>query len=328
MVIQTDGTNAGTSITDLQTWQLKLTSKDIAFGIDEYFSQVQVLFPSSAAWQSLKSIAPAAETENATLLTMQGDQVYYHASGLWVTDGTASGTKAITDQGMQITDADEFAPVGDNQVIFRRHRSNGSTELWVTDGTGEGTKFIQKLGSNFYSSPGSFFHSFGTKVVFLDLNSGQTQRLLMTDGTRSGTVQALNITTGSIEFLGGEENRFYFRWNKGGASELWKTDGTANGTVRVSTIVASKQISDSIVIDERLYFALTDGVSATGGELWTSDGTQSGTRRLLKNIINGRGDADVMLFLNLANCIFWLRINNPDVAFGHQMELRAGLGSC
>jgi len=304
LVLQSDGTSGNTTFTNLYSSRLMMTSQDVGFGVNDYSGELQVLLPSSSTWQSLKSIAPSAETRNATLLAVQGNRLFYSASGLWITDGTAAGTKAILDHGAQINDAIEFAPFGENQIIFTRTRSNGSTEIWATDGTGGGTKFVRSLGSYSYSRANNFFHSFGTQALFFDRKPGQLPQLFSTDGTSEGTVPIFTITDGSIKLLSGGDSTFYFRFDKGGYSELWKKDGTVTGTFKISNITASNRITDSIVIDDRLYFATASGLSVTDGSLWTSDGRKTGTLPLLNGVANGRTENDVVLFSEFGQLFF------------------------
>jgi ELWxxDGT repeat protein len=118
-------------------------------------------------------------------LTSARNKVFFVATdtddfrGLWVTDGTTSGTVEVgglNNAGISGAPASEFDPSSmesfGNGVIF----SFGNS-LWVSDGTASGTTNIANVGAD------NLF-VFGTKVLF-DAASG----LWISDGTAAGTTE-------------------------------------------------------------------------------------------------------------------------------------------
>jgi hypothetical protein len=107
-----------------------------------------------------------------------GDKVFISAldtddyRGLWVTDGTASGTIEIgglKNAGIRGASKISFMPSlfftsyftsFGNKLLFNAVGSTAAdTGLWVTDGTAAGTTSISSL-------DGNYFTAFGSKVVY------------------------------------------------------------------------------------------------------------------------------------------------------------------
>jgi ELWxxDGT repeat protein len=67
---------------------------------------------------------------------------------LWVTDGTAAGTRIVADlePGRGGSDAYNFAAFGEGRVVFSAATAATGREAWVTDGTAAGTRLLQDIG--------------------------------------------------------------------------------------------------------------------------------------------------------------------------------------
>ncbi len=109
--------------------------------------------------------------------------------------------------------------------------------------------------------------------------------LWVTDGTAAGTLQLLDIPTGSGADVGGT---FYFSVGSPWGVSLWKSDGTAAGTAFVTPVGADPFAYGGPIslasAGGRLYFIFDDGIH--GYEPWTSDGTEAGTK-LLNDVTPG-----------------------------------------
>src|SRR5262249_25940915 len=132
-----------------------------------------------------------------TDLTTFGSEVLFAGSdeGLWVTDGTASGTTEIMSGLGGPQDLTAFG----NKVLFAAGTAF-SRNLWVTDGTAAGTSEIIVAGagpdglfvdsiapflSNGPFSPG--FVVLGSEVLFEGQGAEGGLSLWVTDGTSAGT---------------------------------------------------------------------------------------------------------------------------------------------
>ena len=194
-------------------------------------------------------------------ITKFNNKLYFTAtdgesgSELFVTDGTAEGTRLFADinpgSGSSINPEDrpnftEF----NGKLYFTADDGTSGSELFVTDGTTEGTNLVKDI------NPGS-----GSSSVVIEATD-------FSDRTTSFYARP-NFT----EFNG----KLYFTADDGtSGSELWVTDGTAEGTQLVADInpgSASSRPRDFTILNNELLFYANDG--RVGQELFklTFDGT-------------------------------------------------------
>ena len=199
--------------------------------------------------------------------------LYFSASAegsgteLWVSDGTAAGTKLLKD--INPTSNTSFYP-GDFSVSSPR------------------------------SSSPQFFTAVRNAVYFAADDGTHGQELWKTDGTAAGTVMVkdLSPTVGSPQFeltgtpsgskvrgLTAFDGNVYFAAEETGTSgpQFYVSNGTAAGTVKL-TSAAPTAGSNFWVTQEpavvgpvggKLLFAISD--ATTGRQLWSTDGTAAGT---------------------------------------------------
>ena len=203
----------------------------------------------------VKDLALGTTSRPIDSLTPVGDDLYFRFDGaLWITNGTSSGTQALTS-----TQAHWLTPF-DDKLFF-----NNAGELWVTDGTQDGT-----IALNATLAPQSII-TVGD-VAYISGYEG----LWRSDGTSDGTMMLADQSGQAIAQFG---NDIYF--NRG--NQLWKTDGTPEGTQSVKRL-ASDQNAYSWSIT-----ALEDElILGVGDRLRRSEGTSDGTQRLKSNL--GRVD--------------------------------------
>ncbi len=69
-----------------------------------------------------------------------------HGEELWVTDGTAAGTRMVKDinPGTGSSDVNWMARFND-KVVFAANDGQNGMELWISDGTEAGTKMVQDI---------------------------------------------------------------------------------------------------------------------------------------------------------------------------------------
>ena len=97
---------------------------------------------------------------------------------LWVTDGTAGGTRLLKDinPGVLGSDPRDLTPFGDDGelVLFSASDGINGRELWVTDGTAGGTQLLEDIYPGAASSSPSEFTSFGddNEQVLFGANDG------------------------------------------------------------------------------------------------------------------------------------------------------------
>ncbi len=126
---------------------------------------------------------------------VSGDKAYFSVltsasdPQLWVTDGTAAGTKKLKSTGSSSCPPSNFAQLG-NLILFTACKSGVGDQLWVTNGTAGGTQAIQSFLWGVFPSDNTFklMHSYNGRVWFgVEESSGDPLTLYSTDGTAAGT---------------------------------------------------------------------------------------------------------------------------------------------
>ena len=223
------------------------------------------------------------------LVTLGDDRVVFVAHDvqqgieLWVTDGTAAGTKLLRDidAGANGSLPEQMTVLGD-RIYFGADDGIFGRELWSTDGTPEGTWLVRdgRPGRASLIPFGPQIEAGPDRVVFSALGSVGPPELWESDGTRAGTRK---LSTGQLSpgnlivDLRVGRSLVYFRLIQAGASDgdVWVTDGTVGGTARL--ISDCDDCSLERVDGDRLFLIRRTG---SGREPWTSNGTVAGTRPL------------------------------------------------
>ncbi len=245
-------------------------------------------------------------------LFSSGSYVYFLAfedvdvPQLWRSDGTASGTVALSDFDDfpgQLTDLD-------GMLIFVGFTGDSGWEPWRSDGTPEGTTLLADLAPAAASSNPRLLTRAGKRVFFLLADVDGHDELWSTDGTASGTLPVddlrLDGAGGRARFLTAAGKRLFFTVeHEATGEELWISDGTAAGTGLVADLLpgrGSSRPSALTAVGNVLLFAAEDG--AFGKEVWLSDGTAGGTRRLA-DVMPGSGASDPSEFTIVGERVFF-----------------------
>jgi ELWxxDGT repeat protein len=214
-----------------------------------------------------------------------GSELYFTAVGPsvelnpWRTDGTAAGTRRLTDADIAFSqDKDpQFVRLGAN-VFF------AGDNLWKTDGTPQGTAKLRDLDDYPLDDKFTDLTVFGGTLYFF-AKSPRGRALWRSDGTEAGTVIVKEFLLDDFHnpergYLTIFQGRLFFAADDGiHGRELWTSDGTAAGTALVRDVFPGPEPSGPshlAVAGGRLFFAADDGLN--GRELWESDGTAAGTR--------------------------------------------------
>jgi trimeric autotransporter adhesin len=221
---------------------------------------------------------------------------------LWVSDGTAGGTKMLVDldpamHGFHdpVSSAPRFFDVAGDRLVFAAMK-NGRVGLWATDGTPGGTTVIHepllKLNRGV---------ALGSNLIFAATDGRHGIELWRTNGRREGTALIADINPagdsmprwltrlGSEVYFSARERpvdfecscdhwELYETCGRPCSGELWKTDGTTAGTRMVKDIRPGPAGGAPYLIrsaEESLFFYANDGFA--GLQLWKSDGSERGT---------------------------------------------------
>ena len=192
---------------------------------------------------------------------------------LWVTDGTAAGTKMVKDiypgaTGSNITWLTRF----NDKVVFAATDSEDyGNELWISDGTEEGTYMVADIHGFDSSNPQGFCQLDETRFVFFATtydseNTGDGQQWLwISDGQKDEDCENDEIGTYLLAAVDAKYpgtsydnlydeimrvgRKVYFKADvsdKDGVTygeEPWVTDGTADGTFMVCDV--NKEINSN-----------------------------------------------------------------------------------
>ncbi|MGL6045617.1 MAG: Ig-like domain-containing protein [Vogesella sp.] len=221
---------------------------------------------------------------------------------LWITDGTASGTRLLADiaPNTQSSNPGGFTNLGNGKTLFYADNGTNGSELWVTDGTTAGTKMVKDISPIDSSSPYSFTSMGNGKALFMATTQQYGRELWVTDGTDAGTTLVKDITPGTassqpatlyemndLTAIGNGKYLFSAIQSASGTSAVWVTDGTTAGTVMLKDldvgVNAGWQYGVGYYPNSPYMFtplgngyALFAGATpAKGRELWITDGTKT-----------------------------------------------------
>jgi ELWxxDGT repeat protein len=227
-------------------------------------------------------------------MAVVGSQIYFtaddgvHGTELWVSDGTAAGTRMVRDirPGPLSSRPSALGAFG-GHLNFGADDGTHGHELWRSDGTETGTELVVDL------TPGSA----NSWISATDAGVGNLfvraqGRLFSSDGTVDGT-QLLhsqleqpysNIRGGSFSILPDGTAIFSacsFPVGPDQDCELWRSDGTIAGTVRVVDIYAGPGNSwpGGFEPGAGITWFTADTLTPTGSRrgLFRTDGTPAGT---------------------------------------------------
>ncbi len=249
--------------------------------------QLERLLPDLRLGQCLAGLLCAIWADGGQAYFLQRSDGDSRGGNLFLTDGTAAGTRTLT----------AFPPDGSGPVVTRvlgflggalrfqvATGEPGGLELWESNGTPAGTHRISSwplepglklvavtaLGDEVYfvaEDP-----SLGTQVWKADPSFVAAERL--TD-LSAASERARFVRVGSRVLFSGRGSQ--------GELQLWASDGTPGGTQVLASLGTSDDPFDALaqrflVTGGRLYFFSRP--SSPEGGLWVSDGTPGGTHRL------------------------------------------------
>lgn len=211
---------------------------------------------------------------NAGEVTYFGGRDPEHGSELWRTDGTAAGTRRVTDinAGANHSLSGALAGTAAGNVFFFANDGVIGSQLWFSDGTEAGTHLLSHATVSSQYSLQSGLYNAGEAVIYLrrDTATGRYQ-VWRSDaiGTRSVELPA---TAGSFstnsEILAHDGSIFF---TIGG--RVWRSDATSAGTYSVSPAAANSSIALLKAWNGSVYYS-TGNFSSV--QLWRSDGTPTG----------------------------------------------------
>jgi len=205
------------------------------------------------------------------------------STALWRTDGTDTGTYALTPDDVQVDEYPEgprLRAAGGKAFFLARRQASGQ-ELWVTDGTLAGTRELDLVPGTSGSEP-YLLTPFGEGIIFTARSSTSSGRQLWkSDGTDAGTAPITDAVQ-ATSALTVHQGLIYFLGTDGFNTQLWRSDGTAAGTVQLPDLVPGRSFEAQSItsLGSRLLFWDAYSGSPTLQGLWATDAEAAGAKRI------------------------------------------------
>ena len=252
----TEYTNPYAHSSNIITFQ----QKALFIGKDENNKSNRKLFSTDGTSQGtivIKDLGPVNSSDDYyyLFLSPEGKLFFIFERNLWITDGTESGTKKLTDSSFYFNDM-KFSFI-DNKLYFLWNPYTG-VELWTSDGTEDGTKVVKTFAKDDYSISSHIVYN--NKIYFLAKDTDNKKYLWESDGTLENTNRKFEFNGNSLEGDVINGNMVFYNTN----NEVFKSDGTLQNTVKIGTIDAT--ITKVFKFKNQLYFD-------TATKFWRTDGT-------------------------------------------------------
>ena len=218
-----------------------------------------------------------------------------HSVELWASDGTANGTRLVSDFGA--TPPAPLVPASaDGWANFVLHDVNGTPQLWRSDATTAGTMLVASLPGLNAASP---FYGFARAAgkVFFATGTNLGLQLWVSDGTQAGTAPIASLACSYDTTIphpyanpipGGavfNDTLYFVGLNSSNQPALYRTDGTAAGTADIAPM-------PGFIGTEPFASHVGSRVILVGANaVWSSDGTPSGTQQIATSGISRDDEA-------------------------------------
>ncbi len=219
---------------------------------------------------------------------------YHSAVGrtkVWLSDGTAAGTRALSSVSPQFNNKLLGGPlmaVGD-VVYMMLHQ--GAYSLARSDGTVEGTMLLASTGIPDTSNRVRGFAAVGERLLLAIEGQFDECQYWTSDGSPAGS-SVVSLSFEGCNSLAVVDGIGYFRDD----GVLWKTDGTGAGTGPVDPDFPGDDwasVQSLVPAGHDLLFTAND--PRYGRQLFKTDGTAAGTSRLTRSVFTSKGSGTSQL---------------------------------
>lgn len=224
-------------------------------------------------------------------LTAVGSLLFFTAEDgtrgreLWVSDGTAAGTRLVRDLRANGSSAPDHLLAHAGALFFAADDGVHGRELWRSDGTASGTAMVRDLRTGSASSNPAHLASASSGLYFAAEDAGSGRELWTSDGTSAGTRRVADLVPGAgssnPSLLVALGSRVVFNaYDPVHGTEAWSSDGTAAGTARLGDLTpgsGGSLIQAFYPASNAVYFFVYYSA------LWKTDGTAAGTALVSNN---------------------------------------------
>ena len=142
--------------------------------------------------------ATSAIGPNGTVYFVADDKI--HGRELWISDGTAPGTKLLADihPGAAGSSISSLTMVNET-LFFTVDDPVCGPELWKSDGTTEGTRLVRDINPGGGGSSPQYLTAVDDLLYFIAYDDNHGMELWKSDGTEAGTVLVRDMVAGPRE---------------------------------------------------------------------------------------------------------------------------------
>ena len=295
---RTDGTAGSTELLeDSIRWRRALAAGGHLFALGGFPETLNVVDNDQVT--ELATLSGNEGRQTAVL----GDRLFLgtfgHGQELWVSDGTAEGTRLLVDVNPDWSEEcnlspcppirglpDQLTPVGDRLYFAAQSPDAAAPELWTSDGSIEGTRRVAATAG---LAVGDGVAALDGAVAFFASSEEGGSQVWVADGTAAGTRALTDLPDGlgPGQIVSAAGGALFTVRDAAVHDQLWRTDGTPEGTVEVSdlghagapsrvwTMLPAGDPAQPAQRGRGAYLVVDN--PALGRELWWSDGTAAGT---------------------------------------------------
>lgn len=198
-------------------------------------------------------------------LTAVGCSLFFLADSgsgeaLWISDGTATGTRRVGTPG-SFAGISDLTAVG-TTLFFVATDSSGDRELWKSDGSTAGTVRVADIRAGGSSNPDQLT-AVGDSLYLVADNGSEGRELWRSDGTAAGTVLVQDLNPGSASSnpsaLTPSAGRLYFNATGNDGDGLWQ--------IALPSAEPPPRLQSVTISGATALISLDQAVNAVGGSL-------------------------------------------------------------
>ncbi|HVX28524.1 MAG TPA: hypothetical protein VHB70_19400, partial [Parafilimonas sp.] len=291
-----DGTAAGTKMLDLNNGNSPGAADFTVFKNHIYFSAfgngVVSVYKSDGTASGTKALfnAGSGALGVAKIIAAQDyffvfyDDYDHNNTQLWVSDGTAAGSKLV--QVIPFQSIYDGAATG-NTICFSGYDAVHGSELWKATNAPGSAALLKDIVPGAQGSSISYFAVYNNKVYFTARDASNTAYIYLTNGTAAGTKKLFNTSVQQSPLVVANNKLFFTGNDATFGATLFCSSGTAATTKTVKDKIFGKPLSypDYLTVFNNKVFC-TASDSAYGTELFKTDGTNAGTT-VVKDMVAG-----------------------------------------